>query len=327
MHQTPLRVLLLSIVVISALAGRAAAQSAEAEGLFNEGDRMMASGKIAEACDAFEASNRIEQRAGTLVRLGECREQNHQIASAWSAYKDALTRAKDPRKREIASAKAAALEPRLSYLTVSVPEESRVDGLQLTRNGQLLDRGLWNRAVPIDGGTYVIGGRAPGHEEWTVTVEVPVESGKASVDVPKFKEIAKLVELSKTDGDEETDEPRPAKLWTPKRKIAVGLGAGSVLALATGAVLGVQAHNKQSSADALCPDPSAPCRDALRADDLNHSGHTFALGADAALGLGAGLAIAAGVLWFVGAPEQATTVAITPHVTSDHIGFAIGGSF
>src|SRR3954471_19716733 len=93
---------LLSLVVVAVGGGRADAQSAEAEALFNEGDKLMAAGQLAQACDAFESSNRIETRAGTLVRLGECREQNHQLASAWSAYKDALTRAKDPRKHDIA---------------------------------------------------------------------------------------------------------------------------------------------------------------------------------------------------------------------------------
>jgi hypothetical protein len=329
MYQTPtLRILVLLTAVISAT--HAHAQNADAEGLFAEGDRLMTRGQFAQACDAFEASNRIEPRAGTLVRLGECRELNHQIASAWSAYKDALTRAKDPRKREIAITKAAALEPRLSYLTVSVPEESRVDGLEIRRNGQLLDRGLWNRSVPIDGGTYMIGGRAPGHEEWTATIVVPLENGKVSVDVPKFKELLKLVEPAKPavahdDDDEERDtSPSPSR-FTRKRKLAIGLGAAGVVGLATGVVLGLQARNKQEAADALCSDPSTPCRDAARADDQNRAAHRLALGADIAFGVGAGLAIAAGVLWFTGAPETHRTLAV--HVTDTEAGFAIGGSF
>lgn len=321
-----------SIAVISIAIGatRAHAQSAEAEGLFNDGDRLMAQGKLAEACDAFEASNRIEQRAGTLVRLGECREQNHELASAWSAYKDALTRAKDPRKRDIASAKASALEPRLSYLTVSVPEESHVEGLEITRNGRPLDRGLWNRAVPIDGGKYVIGGRAPGHEEWTATILVPYEGGKVSVEVPKFKELEKLVappEAPKAEGDEDTDELPPPPLLTPKRKIAIGLAGGGAVGLVAGAILGLQSHSKQADANALCPDPSTPCRDAMQADDLNHSAHSLAIGADVAFGLGLGLAVGAGVLWMTGAPEHGHAIAIVPHVTANHAGLALGGRF
>src|SRR6059058_5723916 len=73
-------------------ASRAAhAQNAEAEALFDDGNRLMSSGKLAQACDAFEASNRTEPRAGTLIQLGECREQNQQMASAWSARSEEHT--------------------------------------------------------------------------------------------------------------------------------------------------------------------------------------------------------------------------------------------
>src|SRR5215831_17174545 len=90
-----------ALVVLTAN-GVTRAQSANAEALFNEGNKLMAEGKIVEACDAFEASNRAEPRAGTLIHLGACRERNHQLASAWSAYKDAVTRAKDPTKHRLA---------------------------------------------------------------------------------------------------------------------------------------------------------------------------------------------------------------------------------
>src|SRR5215471_13426301 len=59
----------LSIAAISLLvSARAHAQSAEAEQLFSDGDRLMKQGKLGEACDAFEASNKLETRAGTLIR-------------------------------------------------------------------------------------------------------------------------------------------------------------------------------------------------------------------------------------------------------------------
>src|SRR5450432_1219815 len=92
-----LLLLLTSIAAIS-FAPTAYAQSAEAEQLFSDGDKDMKLGKLEQACDAFEASNRIETRAGTLIRLGQCREDLHELASAWSAYKDAVTRVKDPKK-------------------------------------------------------------------------------------------------------------------------------------------------------------------------------------------------------------------------------------
>src|SRR5262245_45251859 len=62
------------------LSRSAYAQSADAEALFEQGNQLMADGKLGQSCDSFEASNQIEPRAGTLIRLGECREQNQQFA-------------------------------------------------------------------------------------------------------------------------------------------------------------------------------------------------------------------------------------------------------
>jgi hypothetical protein len=186
-----------SIAATSALTltliGTAAAQNADAEFLFNEAVRFEAAGKVPEGCDAFEASNRIEPRAGTLIRLGQCRELQGRIVSAWSAYRDALTRVKDPGKKRLAETRIAALEPMLSYLTVSVPDDARVEGLVVTRNGTALEPVLWNRAVPVDAGAYTIAGSAPGQERWQTTIEVAQTGDKVSVEVPRFKAIKALV--------------------------------------------------------------------------------------------------------------------------------------
>lgn len=171
---------------------RVHAQNAQAERLFEDGNKLMADGKLAQACAAFEASNRIEPRAGALIRLGECREQNHQLASAWSAYKDASNLATDPRKKKFATTRATALEPQMSSLTVAVSDPSRIRGLVVTRNGTLLDPILWNHALLVDGGDHVIGARAPGYETWQKTVHVPVEGAKLSVDVPVLAKASKV---------------------------------------------------------------------------------------------------------------------------------------
>jgi len=43
------------------------AQNVQGERLFEEENKLMADGKLAQACTAFEASNRIEPLAGTLI--------------------------------------------------------------------------------------------------------------------------------------------------------------------------------------------------------------------------------------------------------------------
>src|SRR5262249_16782255 len=62
------------------------------------------------------------------------------------------------------------------------------------------------------------------------------------------------------------------KVWTMRRKLAVGTAAGGVLALAVGTVLGVSANSKRRDARALCPDPQLACADADHANDLSRSG-------------------------------------------------------
>ncbi len=312
------------IAAISLAASASAhAQSAEAEAMFNEGVKQMAAGKLAEACAAFDASNNLDPRAGTLISLGECREQNHQIASAWSAYKDALARVKDPRKREIASAKVAELEPRLSHLTIVVAAH-KVDGLVITRNGKPVDAAIWDRSLPVDGGDYAIVATAPGYDDWKTTVTVAPEKADAKAELPALHArpaaAAAPPPTSVTEEPRETPAPSP---WTPRRKIAIGAAGVGVVGVVTGAILGVVAKGKRDDAFKLCPDASTPCVDADRATSLASSGHKLAIGADVAFGVGAAGAIAAGVLWFTGKPESQARTAIAPTAN----GFAIMGRF
>jgi hypothetical protein len=327
----------------------ARAQSAEAEAMFGEGDSLMKQGKLPEACDAFEASNKLEPRAGTLIRLGECREKNKQIASAWSAYKDALTRVKDPKKKAIATAKVTELEKRLSYLTINVPDASKLDGLALARNGTLVDPVLWNHAIPINGGEYTIVGRAPKHADWSTTITVPAEAGKITIDVPKLEAPKKQVtpptppivetrpvspppkhDLPAPKHAQDTDTGPSPPMWTGKRKAAVGLAGVAVVGVVVGALLGSSAKGKQNDAYALCPDPQTPCADAATSNDLISSGQGLALGANVTFGVAGVAAIAAGVLWFTGAPERDTRghgVVVVPKAAPDGVGLAVAGRF
>ncbi len=317
---------LVALATITLSATTSFAQNAAAEALFTDAERLLAEGKIGEACAAYEASNRIESRAGTLVNLGICRERNGQLASAWSAFKDALARVKDPKKRAIAEERVAAIEPRLSYLTISVPDESRVEGLVVTRNGAPVDMAIWNRALPVDGGAVTIEGKAPGHEAWSTTVEVPNELGKVSVEVPRFKELTRLV----TPAAPPVTEPAPAvsadvpppSMFTTKRKVAIGVAGVGAVALIGGVVFGAQAKGLEDDAFALCPDQSTPCTDGDRANDLISRGKSRAMLANVSLGVGAAAVIGGVVLWFVGAPvaSRETSVSIIPSASATSAG-------
>ncbi|HEX4454803.1 MAG TPA: hypothetical protein VH143_28280 [Kofleriaceae bacterium] len=295
-----------ALLIAIALPSLSRAQSPEAAQLFDDGDKLLKQGKLAEACDAFESSNRIEPRAGTLIRLGDCRERNHQLASAWSAFKDALTRVKDPKKQAVAKARVAALEPRLSYLTVAVA--SPVDGLTVTRDDKPVDAGLWNKAIPIDGGSYAIVVTAPGFVMWRAAATVPNEHGDVTIAVPKLapmpvEQPARAVPVKALVFDQPS-------AFTTQRDVAIGLAGVAVAAAVVGIVLGSSANDKQHDAYALCPDATVPCAQADQANALVSSGHTRAFEADAGFGVAAVGLIAAVSLWFTGAPPERLNLSV-----------------
>jgi hypothetical protein len=330
-------------VALALAGGRAHAQGATAQQRYDDGDRWMAAGRLDEACAAFEESNRLDARAGTLIRLAECREQNHQLASAVAAYRDALARVKDPRKRAYAQQQLTALESRLSYLTVVVPDDRRLDGLAVNCDDKPIDAALWNQTQPIDGGDHVIAAQADGHEAWRTTVHVPVERGQIRVEVPRLAELARPEPAPREPGvapPEPVAPPSPVaqsplalppgdldappSIFTTRRKIGVGVAVVGAGAAVLGAVLGSAAKGKQNDALVLCPDGPA-CQQADAANALMRSGHHQALEANIALGVAAAAAIGAGALWFTGAPAESRRVTVVPGLAPGWAGLAVVG--
>ena len=64
----------------------------QAESLFRDGQKLTAEGKLAEACIAFEGSYRLDPVLSTLLNVANCRENNGQFATAWSAFVEAERR-------------------------------------------------------------------------------------------------------------------------------------------------------------------------------------------------------------------------------------------
>jgi len=178
-------------VVFAAASPRAFAQSASvhAQSLFDEGRKLLQAGKLAEACAAFESSQKLDPAVTTLLNLADCREQNHQLATAWGTFVDAGRMARDKNNDKlarVASNHAKKLEPRLSKLTINVPADHQVAGLEVLRGSDPVNPASWNHALPIDGGTYTITARAPGRAPWSATRTIKVESDAQAVEIPKL---------------------------------------------------------------------------------------------------------------------------------------------
>src|SRR5262245_18826307 len=80
---------LVAIVVLAAPRVLAQPANDPAQASFDDGLRLLKTGRIAEACTAFETSQKLDPQVITLLNLADCREQNHQLATAWELFRQA----------------------------------------------------------------------------------------------------------------------------------------------------------------------------------------------------------------------------------------------
>jgi hypothetical protein len=320
----------IGLMSIAVGATPAHAQDATAEVLFQDGDRLMRDGKLLEACDAFEASNRVEPRAGTLLRLGDCREKRSQFASAWSAYHDAAERAKDPAKKAAADAKVKALESRLSRLTIA--PTSPVPAMTISRGGVAVDTAVWGRSIPLDGGEVTIKASAPGFASWEKTITVGNEGDAVTVEVPRLLDNPTTIAPKNPIVDPglitrvKAPNQEPSAGLSGRQKLAIGLAAGGVVAVGAGMVIGLSATSLEDDAHRACP--MVRCVMADDANDKLDRARTRATLANLSYGIG-GTAIAAGVvLWFTGhAASGERRVTVLPRINSSMAGATVDVRF
>ena len=166
-----------------------------AEALFSEGRKLMAAGKYAEACPKLEASLKLDSGVGTMLNLAECYEKNGQTASAWTEFREAISAARDAGSKDradLARTRAAALEPKLSRLTVVVPKGQVAT---VTRDGAQVESAAFGTPVPIDPGKHVIAASAPGKRKWSTSIDV-TPAAQVSVDVPALADEAGAQQVS-----------------------------------------------------------------------------------------------------------------------------------
>ena len=178
-------------LVVTLVVSNARAQGddiAAAEALFQEGRQLMDAGSFADACPKLEESQRLDPGTGTLWHLARCYEKIDRHASAWAKYHEVAAQAKrqgEPAKIAAALKRARALEPKLRRLVISVPADSRVTGLRITRNGAEVGPGAWGAKLPVDRGQHEIVATAAGHQSWTKNIVIG-EQPTTSVEVPKL---------------------------------------------------------------------------------------------------------------------------------------------
>jgi hypothetical protein len=287
----------------------ARADQREADALFDRALAVARSDK-AQACELFEASYNLDARAGTSINLGLCREELGQLASAWIAFKEALRRVKDPVKKQLALDRIAAIEPRLSYLTISVSDIAHAP--VITLNGKRIDPGLLGTRMPVDGGRYAIEATAFGHEDWRRSIVIDAERANSIVAVPALVVTA---EQQSSRPSAEESVATGSRVFTSRRKVAVTVGALGLASIGAGLAFGRAARVLERNAFVLCPDATMSCPDAEDANSYLSRARKHALFANIGYGVGGAFVVTAIVLWATGGESRSRDrVSITPYV-------------
>ena len=258
----------LAFALLGAGAARAepnAEDKALATALFKEGRALMSEGRTAEACPKLEESHRLDPSGGTILNLALCHEQQGMLARSWSEFHEALAFAgRDGRtdREQFAETHVRALEPRLSKLTIVVPDSARVEGLRIERDGRELGQASWSTAMPVDGGEHIVRASAPGRAPFSATLVIGMESDARTVEVPPFvtvivpplatpAPVTPAVPLLVAPASRSADD---AGRGATRRRIGWAVGAAGLIQLGAAGYFGLQAFREHADSNSACPD-------------------------------------------------------------------------
>jgi hypothetical protein len=313
------------LVLCSSPAAFAQPAGAQAETLFRQGRDLLRAGKTAEACSAFDESQKLEPAVTTLLNLADCREKLGQLATAWGLFLDAerqtrsATKPAEKQLHDVAQKHATNLEPRVSKLEIDVPDASKADGLEIKRGDQAIGAAMWNHALPIDGGTYTITASAPGSQAWSTQLTIANEQETKKIEVPKLVAAPVQHEPVTPTTPVAVKSDVQAQPASPSRTVPIVIGVGAV-ALLGGAVA------FDLMGDSTYNDAKAEMTSQSRRDSLYDSANTKRY---VAIGLGVGGIAAGGVaVWmFLHARHEDRSSEQAIHVVPTHNGFAVVGGF
>jgi hypothetical protein len=305
-------------------AAAATAQPNEtADGAFQRGHTAFKAGRIHEACQAYEASEKLAERVETELALADCYEQDGKLVSAARTYRVASTHDTDPSRGQKTIAKAVKLEARAAKLRLALT--SRPVGLVVKVDGVVVT----NDEVPVDTGPHEVIATAPGfaghasapvdREKQILDVVVRLEpqadtaappatpvtpppAGPAPAAPPPLMVDQAAVSTTTTVSATATVEPTNEHAWRPYGYIVAA--GGVALVIATIATYSVS-DTKFNDVTRLCPNATCPSSaDLSEATSAQSDGHTLR-GASIGMGIGAVVLLGAGG-YLIFAPHSST---------------------
>lgn len=287
--------------------------------LFKEGRDLLASNHIDKACRKFEESQRIDPSGGTLLNLAVCREKQGRTASAWAEFNEALAWARrDGRQDRVqfAQDQMNALEPRLAYIVLDVPQTVIVEGFEVRRDGSTVRRAAFGSRMPVDPGNHVIEALAPGYHPWRAEVLVERDGSEQRVFVPSLV-------LMPRSSPAQTREAPEHRADSPVLWPAYVLTGAGVVGLGAGSYFGLKAFSKNSEAEDQCPEGRCSEEASRLTEQAGQAADTSTLMfAAGAICLGAGV-----TWWLVRSGDDSEASAVSPAVGPGQAGVRWFGHF
>lgn len=307
--------------LVAGLGGLAHADRAEQ--LFKKGRRLLAERRYAEACTAFEDSDRLDPTIGAKLNVAKCYQEWGKLASAWRWFTDAERMAKDANDNRAAKIHAlvAELDPAVPRLVLKVARAAGTRSVVVKLDGVELDAAGLEAERRIDPGPHEIEYVIDGARQRKA---IPIERG-ASTELllePPSKAAARrprAAELAAEDAD-------PGRA---RRLAGVGVSAAGVVAIGVASYLGIGARRDYRNALA------ASCRgapDMCDADGLTAT-HDARSRANLAtvITIGGTLAVAGGLVLYFTAPRAGPrdehALYVAPSIGRDGAAVVFGGGF
>jgi len=292
-----------------------------ARALFDEARALVAAGKTAEACPKFEESQRLDPGFGTLFNLADCYERTGRTASAWLSFLDVASQMRQSGQQDrekVARDRAAALEPKLMRLRISVPAQARAAGLEIKCDGRIIKEPSWGSALPLDPGDHTIEAAAAGRRPWKTTVRLDKPGETTATEVPALESAtqgpaAAPVPAASTPPPASTatappvKEPEPAQAAVSppssggtQKTLGLIIGGAGVVGFGVGTVLAFGAKSKFDDGMAYCNG------DVCKQEGVDLRDKAYSQGTIATIVGGVGLAaIATGAVLYLTAPSGA----------------------
>jgi hypothetical protein len=317
-----------TVLALAAWSSRVTAQPSSAEAalaiqLFDDAEKLMAAGQPAAACPKYAESQRRDPQLGTLLHLADCHEKVGKIASAWAGFKEAAEIASrrnaaggNERREQVARARAAELEPKLSGVLLHVAQVD-VAGLEIRRDGELLSRAVWGSTMPVDPGRYTFLAQAPGKKAWTKTVEVRSGGAKIEITVPALEDdgapsaagMSSPISASPPIDAASSSTADRQERGSTQRTVGYLLAGLGVIGAGVGVAFGLTVVSQLADRDAICRS-GAHCTpdEGQRITDIEARAQGNATACNVALALG-GAAALGGVALVLTAPSSRSSTA------------------